>query len=73
MEHGLVALHWPVDLAGEDNVGRTSESADSSESHEGRDRTGERDPGGSGSDSGALGREIRQVERQDRQLYEGAA
>lgn len=73
MEHDLVSLHWPVDLAGEDDVGRVAKSSNPVEQNSGGDCPGKCDAGGDRQDCGAHRRALRQVERQTGCLHKGTA
>ena len=73
MEHNLVSLHWPVDLAGEDDLGRDAKNPNPVEQDAGRDCAGECDPSRNGQSTCAHRCEIRQAERQAGQPNQGAA
>ena len=73
VEHGLVSTHWPVDLAGEDDLGRDATDPNPAEQDSGGNCPGECDAGGSGQDCDAHRRSVRQVERQVGQLNQGTA
>ena len=73
VEHNLVSLHWPVNLAGEDDLGRDATNPDLVKQDSGRNCSGECDASGDGQGSCSHRCAVRQVERQDRQLNQGAA
>ena len=62
MEHNLVSLHWPVDLAGEDDLGRNPKDPNPAKQDAGRDSPGQCDAGRDRQDSGSHRPTVRQAQ-----------
>ena len=65
MEHSLISTHWPIDVAGKDDVGRDAKDPNPVKQDSGGDCSGKRDSIRDRQNSGPHRREIRQIERQD--------